>query len=204
MSKPSEEYTIHILEDEDFDKLPFGKPKEALGMSNAETKTAWVRRTHVKEMDTGTINHEFDELMAKTSLHEIDGIRYKGFKDFFRTVFNAVLPGVGSAIFKPKPPPQPKQPSFVSPFLPQTASATGASQAAKPLSEQDFQTGLGNIDKNLKTRETDIFRRVGFRGQTEAQNTALARALGNARQSSAREREDFISQQEEAKRSAGI
>ena len=99
--KPSEEYTIHILEDEDFDNLPFGKPKTSLGMSNAETKTAWVRRTHVKEMDTGTINHEFDELIAKTSLHEIDGIRYKGVKDVFRTLFNFVLPGLGSSFFQP-------------------------------------------------------------------------------------------------------
>ena len=75
--KPSEEYTIHILEDEDFDLLPVGHPRQAFGMADPKRKRAWVRRTHVKHLDMANIAHEFDELMASTSTHEIDGIRYK-------------------------------------------------------------------------------------------------------------------------------
>jgi hypothetical protein len=104
--RPSEEYTIHVLEDEDFDMLPVGHPKQALGMSDPKRKIAWVRRTHIKEFDMETINHEFDEMMAKTSFHEIDGIRYKGLiaalVNFIKGVATAVKAGgaisaVGSA-----------------------------------------------------------------------------------------------------------
>jgi hypothetical protein len=94
--KPSEEYTIHILEDEDFEMLPVGNPKEAMGMTDPKRKVAWVRRTHVKDLDMHTINHEFDELMAGTSLHEIDGIRYKGLAALIKPIITAI-----TALFKP-------------------------------------------------------------------------------------------------------
>jgi len=75
--RPSEEYTIHILDDKDFNVLPYDKADEALGMTIVKEKTAYIRRTGVKGLDTHTINHEFDELMQQTSPHEINGIRYK-------------------------------------------------------------------------------------------------------------------------------
>jgi len=90
MIRPSSEYTIHILEDEDFDVLPVGDPREAIGMSDPKRKIAWVRRTHVQELDIATINHEFDELMQGTSLHEIDGIRYKSGKGWGK-IFGPVV-----------------------------------------------------------------------------------------------------------------
>ena len=75
--KPSQEYTIKILKNEDFDNLPYPRAKEALGMSVMKTKTAYIRETGIKGLDQSTLEHEFDELMAQTSEHEIDGIRYK-------------------------------------------------------------------------------------------------------------------------------
>lgn len=75
--KPSQEYTIRILESEDFDLLPYNGVRDALGLSDTRKKIAFIRKTGVKDMDMGTIRHEFDELMQQTSPHEIDGIRYK-------------------------------------------------------------------------------------------------------------------------------
>jgi len=107
--RPSEEYTIHVLDDDEFDLLPVGRPKEALGMADSKRKIAWVRRTNVRDWDMETIRHEFDELMSKTSAHEIDGIRYKGLLaalgNFIKGVITAVkaggaISGVGSTAAK--------------------------------------------------------------------------------------------------------
>lgn len=202
MTKPSQEYTIHILSDEDFDKLPIGNPSEALGMSQPSTKTAWIRQTNVRDMDLGTINHEFDELMANTSLHEIDGIRYKGFKDVIRTIFNIVLPGTGTAFFGSPSQPQQQQPAF------QPSQATSAfspipAAGPSPLSDLDFGTGLSNIDANRANQRQSVF--AQFRGLgTPQQNTAFSSALGNVDTSSTASREAFIKDQEERKRIAGL
>jgi hypothetical protein len=202
MTKPSEEYTIHILEDEDFDKLPFGEPRDAMGMTNAKIKTAWVRKTGVKDMDMNTIRHEFDELMQGTSLHEIDGIRYKGGKSIFRSIFNFLIPGSGSLLFgKPKAPTPPKIN-----FQPQQASqAFAPAQAASPspLSQVDFDQGLSNIDANRKNQTSSVFSRFRGLGSRE-QNTAFDRALGNVETSSEKSRQQFIDDQEERKRIAGL
>lgn len=75
--KPSEEYTIKILSPEDYDMLPYAMAKQSQGMSILATKTAYIKSTGVRDLDTMTIEHEFDELMQQHSPHEIDGIRYK-------------------------------------------------------------------------------------------------------------------------------
>jgi len=75
--KPSQEYTIKILSDEDFNVLPYDVPRDTMGFSDVRKKVAYVRSTGIKDLDIATLNHEFDELMQGTSLHEIDGIRYK-------------------------------------------------------------------------------------------------------------------------------
>ena len=201
--RPSQEYTIHILDDAEFDMLPVGNPKEALGMSDPKKKVAWVRRTNVRDLDLGTINHEFDELMANMSYHEVDGIRYKGFKDVIRTIFNIVLPGVGSAIIPESRPSAPTinfQPSqATSAFSP--AQSTAASPS--PLSDIDFKTGLSNIDANRANQRSAVFSQ--FRGLgTPQQNTAFSRALGNVESSYGTSRDQFIRDQEERKRLAGI
>lgn len=71
-------YTIKILKSEEFDKLPYKHAKTALGLADQKTGKAFVRHTGVKEWDMTTLSHEVDELVAKVSPHEIDGIRYKG------------------------------------------------------------------------------------------------------------------------------
>jgi len=70
-------YEINILENEEFDALPYKHARSSLGMADAATGKAYIRRTGVEALDADTIRHEFDELLQKVSPHEEDGIRYK-------------------------------------------------------------------------------------------------------------------------------
>lgn len=71
-------YTIKILSNDEYDKLPYKHAKTSLGCADQKSGKAFVRATGVKEWDMKTLSHEIDELVAKVSPHEEDGIRYKG------------------------------------------------------------------------------------------------------------------------------
>lgn len=87
-------YVVKVLEDKQFNNLPFKYVKEALGCADPKTNTAYVRKTHwgevSKTVDLLTIQHELDELVAKTSPHEVDGIRYKRGGSIIRNVASAI------------------------------------------------------------------------------------------------------------------
>jgi len=70
-------YTVRILSEKEFDKLPYKHAKTSLGLADANTGVAFVRDTGYNDITKDTIAHELDELMAKVSPHEEDGIRYK-------------------------------------------------------------------------------------------------------------------------------
>ena len=70
-------YEIRIVNDQEFDMLPYKKVKESLGLADAKRGVAYIRQTGIKDVDQNTIEHEFDELLQKVSPHEEDGIRYK-------------------------------------------------------------------------------------------------------------------------------
>lgn len=70
-------YTVNVLSEKDFDKLPYKHTKTSLGLADAKTGVAYVRDTGYNDITKDTITHELDELMAKVSPHEEDGIRYK-------------------------------------------------------------------------------------------------------------------------------
>lgn len=70
-------YTVKVLTEKDFDALPYKHAKTSLGLADAKTGVAYVRDTGYNDITKGTIEHELDELMAKVSPHEEDGIRYK-------------------------------------------------------------------------------------------------------------------------------
>lgn len=205
MTNPSEEYTIHVLTDKEYELLPYPGAKDSLGMTVVDKKTAYIRQTNVHDLDMGTISHEFDELMAKVSPHEINGIRYKGFKDVIRSIFNAVIPTLGSSIFgSPKPPVQEVK---FSGFNPQQATSAFSPQQGpqtpSPLSDIDFNQGLSNISSNRQNQTQSVF--SNFRGLgTRQQNTAFNNALTNVDTSADKSRQQFISDQDERKRIAGL
>lgn len=77
-------YSLFVVDDEDFDNLDKDLPymtkeklKGTLGFANPETGEAYVRKTGVAMIDDATLEHEFDELLANVSPHEVEGIRYK-------------------------------------------------------------------------------------------------------------------------------
>jgi len=70
-------YTVKILSEKEFDGLPYKHAKTSLGLADAKTGVAYVRDTGYNDITKHTIDHELDELIAKTSPHEEDGIRYK-------------------------------------------------------------------------------------------------------------------------------
>jgi len=84
-----ETYTIRLLEDAEFDKLPYKGISDSLGFADPETGDAYVRKTGVKDWDMATIQHEIDELLSKESFDtDADGIRHK---KFFKQVLAPVL-----------------------------------------------------------------------------------------------------------------
>jgi len=93
-------YTINVLSNEDFEKLPYKHVKEALGCADAKTGQAYIRKTGIDGIDLLTIQHELEELVAKTSPHEVDGIRYKKGRD----IASNVLPIAASMLLGPMGP----------------------------------------------------------------------------------------------------
>jgi hypothetical protein len=73
----AKKYTLHYLNDKEFDNLPYKLAKTSFGAADEKTGNAYVRRTGIKPIDEFVTEHEIAELVAKVSPHEEDGIRYK-------------------------------------------------------------------------------------------------------------------------------
>ena len=101
-------YTLEVLEDTQFEALPFKHVKDplTLGCADVANKKAYVRKVHWGEISPTinmlTIQHEIQELVAKTSPHEEDGIRYKKARQILApiaTVIGSIInPFLGMAI----------------------------------------------------------------------------------------------------------
>lgn len=110
-------YEIRVLTDEEFDMLPYAHAKDALGLADAKRNVAFVRHTGIKDLDTTTINHEFDELLQKISPHEEDGIRYKKGKNIFKNIARI----------------------FLSTFVPPIGTIASAAYTAHDISKRGFK-----------------------------------------------------------------
>jgi len=78
-------YVVRVLENEEFNKLPYKHAKTALGLADKKKNTAYVRSTGCQGFDMFTIQHEIEELTKKISPHEEDGIRYKKGQETYTT-----------------------------------------------------------------------------------------------------------------------
>jgi hypothetical protein len=94
----AKQFTVKILPSEDFEKLPFKRirenPGSVFGAADHKTGIAFVRDTGFDDFTKANIEHELDELMAMTSPHEEDGIRYKDFSQSFGN-FASNIPVIG-------------------------------------------------------------------------------------------------------------
>ncbi len=94
--KEKEVFTIRLLEDKEFDKLPYKGISDSLGFADPATGDAFIRKTGVKEFDMATIQHEIDELLSTESFHQdVDGIRHK---KFFKQVAIPALATLAGAL----------------------------------------------------------------------------------------------------------
>jgi len=92
------EYTVKILDSEEFNKLPFKRiqdnPDSVYGAADKKNRIAYVRDTGYNDITKANIGHELDELMQDVSEHEEDGIRYKDFSQSFGN-FGSKIPVIG-------------------------------------------------------------------------------------------------------------
>lgn len=119
-----ETFTIRLLEDKEFDKLPYEGISDSLGFADPETGCAFVRKTGVKDWDMATIQHEIDELLSKESFDtDSKGIRHK---KFFKDVGIPVLSTLAGSLIG-------------APYLGALGAPLGA--AAGSAIQQKIQTG---------------------------------------------------------------
>lgn len=119
-----ETYTITVLDNDKFDKLPYENISDSLGFADPETGNAFVRRTGVPDWDAETIQHEIQELLAKDSFHtDANNIRHK---KFFKQVGIPALATLAGALVG-------------APFLGALGAPLGA--AAGSAIQQQVQTG---------------------------------------------------------------
>ena len=56
-------YTVKILNNEDFNRLPYKEVEDSLGIADPKTNTAYVRDTHIDAANQYLINHEVEHLI---------------------------------------------------------------------------------------------------------------------------------------------
>lgn len=86
-------YTVKFLDSESFDKLPYSKSYDSLGVADQKTGIAYVRDTQ-SPLDVFTAMHELEHLKG----HDLEehatagepGVYYKGFGQMFQNVAPAV------------------------------------------------------------------------------------------------------------------
>lgn len=98
-------YTVQVLNDREFDNLPYKGISDSLGIADREKGLAFVRRTGIKELDEATLHHEIDHLVEKYGTHQDEyGIAHKKvFKDIIApyilpVVASILAPGLGSML----------------------------------------------------------------------------------------------------------
>ena len=67
-------YSIKVLKNEEFDKLPFKHSSIALGVADPKTNTAYVRYSAHPELNKYLIDHEFEHLVEEIPTDEIEKI----------------------------------------------------------------------------------------------------------------------------------
>lgn len=93
-----QKFHVQILNDKEFDSLPYKNISDSLGFADPKKGLAFVRDTGVKEFNLATLSHEIDELVEKHSNHEDEfGIRHKkgGALRTILPIAAAFIPGIG-------------------------------------------------------------------------------------------------------------
>lgn len=76
-------YSIKVLDNQEFEDLPYSKVGTSLGVADPETNTAYIRETGIHELNRYLIDHEFEHLIEEVPTDEFEGVRYKDLGSFF-------------------------------------------------------------------------------------------------------------------------
>lgn len=96
-------YTVKILSNDEFEKLPYKHSSIALGVADPKTNTAYVRHSAHSDLNKYLIDHEFDHLVEEIPTDEIEGVRYKipllgPIASGIGSLASRALPAIGGAI----------------------------------------------------------------------------------------------------------
>jgi len=72
-------YSIKVLSNKDFEKLPYSRISTSLGVADPRTNTAYIRYSSYPELNKYLIDHEFDHFVEEIPTDEFEGVRYKDF-----------------------------------------------------------------------------------------------------------------------------
>ena len=97
------QYTVHFLDDKEFESLPYKDTQISLGLADSHTREAYVRRTGINALDLHTAMHELEHLEdgrhGEHAHHEHygDGVYYKGFGEVLGMAAPVLgfIPGIG-------------------------------------------------------------------------------------------------------------
>lgn len=99
----AQRFQVHVLDDQEFDKLPYIGISDSLGIADPKSNQAFIRRTGIAELDLGTISHELDHLISKNTDHMDEyGIQHKK-GGFFKNIIAPVLGVAGTFLGLPTP-----------------------------------------------------------------------------------------------------
>jgi hypothetical protein len=90
-------YSINLLNDKQFDSLPYKDVDISLGLADYKNKRAYVRESGIPALDLLVMGHEIQELVADVSPHEEDGIRYKK-GGWARSIVPMILGGLATVL----------------------------------------------------------------------------------------------------------
>lgn len=71
-------FQIKILNDEQFDRLPYPNVDLSLGVTDPATRIAYVRYTAIPELNKELVQHEYGHLTGEDKTHFYNGLHYKG------------------------------------------------------------------------------------------------------------------------------
>jgi len=118
--------------------------ENSAGFADKEKGEAYVRANAVKGIEDATIQHEIQELLATTSTHEKDGIRFGWFRNLFgfssQPAVNVVAPTLAAILAAPLGP------------VASAAAAAGTSAITQKLntgSVSPLQVGLAGVGGGL-------------------------------------------------------
>lgn len=96
-------YSIKVLTNEEFDRLPYDGVGDSLGLADVPNGRVFVRNTHIPELNEYLLDHELDHLVEETptDCDHTGNIRYKKFRQGAGNVGAIALPIIGAALGGP-------------------------------------------------------------------------------------------------------